>query len=112
MKRACRGCGIPTGRGAYCARCAAKLPPAPKDPTSWNRRRSRSEQHAFRLAVLERDGYRCRCRGIPDGCDRPHPDPCGATRDLQAHHVRPGTSVDDGVCLCAPCHRAIDPHAR
>jgi hypothetical protein len=85
---------------------------APSDPTSYNRTRSRREQNQFRLAVLQRDRYRCRCRGHQDGCDRDHPDPCGASHDLQAHHVRPGMLVQDGITLCCACHRQWDRMAR
>nr|PZN59707.1 MAG: hypothetical protein DIU58_17515 [Sphaerobacter thermophilus] len=49
-----------------------------------------------REAIFERDGYRCQ-----------HPG-CGATRDLQAHHIKfvsqgGGHFVSNGVTLC-PLH--------
>lgn len=55
---------------------------------------------AWRSEVLCRDGYACR-----------H---CGATDALHAHHIRPWAanptqrfSVDNGLTLCATCHRAV-----
>jgi hypothetical protein len=104
MKRICRICRRPSA-ARVCPTCG------PVDPVGWSGR-SRQEQHRFRLAVLARDGHRCACRGRADGCDRVHPTPCGAAFDLQAHHVRPGWLVQDGITLCRACHRSVDRYAR
>jgi predicted restriction endonuclease len=110
VKRSCVTCGQPTSTGRHCPR---HQPPLIPDATSWNQQRSKRNQYAFRLAVLYRDQYRCRCRGQRDGCDRPHADPCGAVRDLHAHHTQPGNDdPSTGLTLCRACHRAVDSKAR
>lgn len=63
-----------------------------------SRDRDRAKQHAFRNAVLHRDGNRCV--------------KCGATDDLVAHHVKPGYAPDCGITLCREHHKEIDRHAR
>ncbi len=63
--------------------------------TSWNGTRDRAEQARFRKRLIQRDGpmcRRCQAFGVP----------------LQAHHV----TATDGVMLCQPCHKAVDPQAR
>jgi hypothetical protein len=61
-------------------------------------------------AVKRRDNWTCqRCgyqapKGLRLGALGAHP--------MHAHHVRPGYNIDDGITLCAPCHRDVDPHAR
>ena len=51
----------------------------------------------FRTSVFERDGYKCRC--------------CGATGDLDAHHITDrhdmpngGYVPENGISLCPECH--------
>lgn len=82
------------------------LQPCPKhtrpDSAAWSTDRDRQAQHRFRLAVLERDGYRCTRCG--------HHDRTGRT--LVAHHVRPGYAAAAGITLCPDCHRDVDAHAR
>jgi len=73
----------------------------------WSPERNRSRQKRFRAAVLARDDYTCQRCGRRD--------PTGTT--LEAHHLRDGYDVADGITVCgrsAPtnCHRAIDQHAR
>jgi hypothetical protein len=60
---------------------------------------------AWRKAVYERDGYRCR--------------ECGAKGRLNAHHVEPWTGhpelrfdADNGLTLCEDCHATKHPHIR
>jgi 5-methylcytosine-specific restriction endonuclease McrA len=65
--------------------------------SGWSKR-DRTAQHHFRQAVLHRDGYACT--------------QCGNTAGLQAHHVRPGYALEDGLTLCRGCHRDADGHAR
>jgi 5-methylcytosine-specific restriction endonuclease McrA len=78
------------------------LAPCPRHsrPTNapWSKGRDRQAQHAFRQAVLQRDGHRCTR--------------CGTTLDLVAHHVKPGYHPSAGITLCRACHQAIDTHAR
>jgi 5-methylcytosine-specific restriction endonuclease McrA len=75
-----------------------------KPGANWtaNRTPDRAAQARFRKAVLERDNYTCTRCG--------HHDPTG--RDLHAHHVRPGYTLDCGQTACIPCHVAIDSSAR
>ena len=56
------------------------------------------EYKAWRLAVFQRDGFKCR-----------H---CGATKKLQADHIIPRSArpdlayeVSNGRTLCKPCHK-------
>jgi RNA polymerase subunit RPABC4/transcription elongation factor Spt4 len=65
-------------------------------------------QQRFRVAVLKRDGHRCRL--------------CGSTDDLRAAHwpipLRALTVTDDpyhprrGLTVCGECDRRTDPYAR
>jgi 5-methylcytosine-specific restriction endonuclease McrA len=57
--------------------------------------RNRAQQAAFRRMLLERTGHQCQRCGVTD-------------QPLQAHH----TTADDGMLVCVPCHKAIDPYAR
>lgn len=71
------------------------------------RRRATTPEAVFRLAVLERDGWRCRL--------------CGTSRTLTCHHVVPRSEcrmagrldllVDarNGATLCARCHESVQP---
>jgi 5-methylcytosine-specific restriction endonuclease McrA len=83
----------------------------PLEPGShWSRNRRRRAQQQFRVAVLLRDGHRCR------RCAKPGP-------DLRAAHWPvPLRSFDrddpaayeprNGITLCADCDRKMDPYAR
>jgi 5-methylcytosine-specific restriction endonuclease McrA len=53
------------------------------------------EYDMLRNEVLKRDGWRCQ--------------DCGATTNLQVHHIRPrsrlgGDVMDNLITLCASCH--------
>jgi len=57
----------------------------------------------WRQKVFERDNYTCQ--------------ECGATGDLQAHHIKPVSQypeliydVDNGITLCKKCHAKKHPH--
>jgi 5-methylcytosine-specific restriction endonuclease McrA len=55
----------------------------------------REEYDALRRRVLERDGWRCQS--------------CGASKDLQIHHLKPrsklgGDEISNLISLCAGCH--------
>jgi 5-methylcytosine-specific restriction endonuclease McrA len=71
-------------------------PKTPRNPSgAWSPTRDRAEQAAFRRMLINRTGPSCQA--------------CGATNiPLQAHHTTP----TDGMLLCRPCHKAVDPHAR
>ncbi len=71
----------------------------------------------FRLAVFQRDGYRCKCCGVP-GKDRQggdewkkfHKDSV-ALVDLDSHHilnrnelVNGGYIKSNGITVCTDCH--------
>ena len=63
-----------------------------------NRFEKTNAYKAFRKAVFERDGFKCR--------------KCGSTDDVCVHHIRNyesnpelRTDVDNGACLCRTCHR-------
>lgn len=65
--------------------------------------RNMPEYIAWRSAVYERDGYAC--------CE------CGATGQLNAHHVKQWAhypalrfDVDNGITLCPACHAKRHPH--
>lgn len=93
-----------------CLDCGTLSPhsrcPAHSTGDSWNGTRDRAAQRRFRNAVLARDAHRCRYR-LENGAR------CPATRNLQAHHLTPGTwDPAHGITLCREHHRAIDRHAR
>lgn len=110
VKRTCRHCKIefmakrsqlnaygPDGAGVYCSSACRKAARPRK------RNGARSADLAWRKAVKERDGHRCRR--------------CGATEALHAHHVQPrGPSphlrhdIDNGVTLCRLCHSHVHAH--
>lgn len=91
------------GGGQFCSRsCRAQSRIGDKN-AAWNGGGSsiRPSTHAWRAAVFERDGYCCQR--------------CGQVGiDIQAHHVRPvarhpelANDIENGVTLCAPCHRWV-----
>ncbi len=60
-------------------------------------RRKRQVREAFRHNTMNRDGHKRRI--------------CGATKDLQAHHITDrskmpngGYTMSNGITLCPPCH--------
>lgn len=60
-------------------------------------RRKRRVREAFRHNTFNRDGHKCSM--------------CGATEDLQAHHITDrskmpngGYTMANGITLCPPCH--------
>lgn len=73
--------------------------------TSYNGKRSRATQAAFRNAVLRQAGHQCQGR---DAGTR-----CIVTHGLTAHHTQRGN--DDprtGLALCDRHHKQHDPDAR
>lgn len=69
------------------------------DPTTQELRHS-AEYKQWRRSVLQRDGWRCRY--------------CQSDGDLHAHHIKPWATfpddrflVNNGLTLCAPCHKAV-----
>ncbi len=89
----------------FCSRsCAGHRTPgnAWKDGKSMDRERARygHDLKVWREQVYKRDEYKCR-----------H---CGATGELQAHHIEPWAAcresrfvVNNGLTLCIPCHSKI-----
>ena len=82
-------------------RGAAKVRRIESRPNAAARGYCDPKHFAWRKAVLLRDGYTCR------GCGRV----CGRKGEAHADHivpvkVRPDLryEVDNGQCLCAPCH--------
>lgn len=64
---------------------------------------AQDEYFQWKLAVVERDGRKCR--------------KCGCGDDLHTHHILPWKQyperrydVNNGACLCGPCHREIHKH--
>jgi HNH endonuclease len=62
---------------------------------------NRAKLHAFRCAVLERDGNKCK--------------DCGRRSDLEVHHIMPVAGYPqfaflrmNGVTLCGRCHKKTD----
>lgn len=73
----------------------------------WADNRDRSAQAKFRREVIKLVGV-MQCQALlPNGAR------CPATRELQAHHTRPGDNDPaTGLLLCRPHHRALDKWAR
>lgn len=104
MKR-CPECGI-LSRSSPCLECQQRAELHDKGARSRARaaRGGRSPSSTYRpgrakwrIAVKERDGYRCRV--------------CGGTKRLEAHHIVSvaeggGDTLGNGVTLCGACHRA------
>lgn len=66
------------------------------------KRRNMAQQAKWREKIYARDSYRCQCCGDAAG------------RNLNAHHIESHCTnkaarfdVDNGITLCAPCHRAF-----
>jgi 5-methylcytosine-specific restriction endonuclease McrA len=89
---------IERGQGIYCSSsCARSGSPTHPRNGSWRSRKGAGYKR-WRLAVIERDHGFCRL--------------CHATDDLQVHHIKTFADhpdhrgrIDNGVTLCAPCHR-------
>lgn len=71
-------------------------------PEEREKRRDMAQQAKWRTRVYERDSFTCQCCLSNQG------------RNLNAHHVRDHAtnpderwSLDNGVTLCAPCHRGF-----
>jgi 5-methylcytosine-specific restriction endonuclease McrA len=103
MKYTCSVCGRITDE----QQCPDHRPAKPS--RHWSKNRSSRKQQNFRVAVLKRDGHRCRR--------------CGSTKDLRACHwpipFRAFPKDDpaaydpaNGRTLCESCDRATDPYAR
>lgn len=67
--------------------------------------RNMPEYITWRKAVFERDSYTCQ--------------ECGAKGDIQAHHIKHWSqhpserfNIDNGITLCAECHKKKHPHLR
>jgi hypothetical protein len=71
---------------------------------SWSPERPRAKQARWSKAIRRRAGDRCE---LIQGGIR-----CVETEGLQAHHMRPGWELEDGVLLCAVHHQLMDPKAR
>lgn len=87
----CTICRVRIAKGSRCKRHAVKSP----SNRSWHQ----PGATITRLRVLERDGY---------ACTR-----CGATRDLEVHHLVPArdggpTTLENCVTLCFDCHREAE----
>lgn len=68
-------------------------------------RRTNADYKAWRMAVFERDNFKCQC------CRR-------HTRTLEAHHIKEVCNypeliydVDNGITLCHECHKETDNYA-
>jgi predicted restriction endonuclease len=101
MLRPCLDCGALIESGSRCTRCDGR-----RDRRTPGR--SGRAQAAFRAAVLQRDGTRCRAL-LPDGTRCPVTDPA----QLEAHHLtklreRRDYSVRNGICLCLSHHRLAE----
>jgi 5-methylcytosine-specific restriction endonuclease McrA len=69
------------------------------------RTRTSEESHAWKLAVLHRDGYSCRM--------------CGSKENLQAHHINSWADfpedrfiLENGLTMCKPCHDTYHQYER
>jgi 5-methylcytosine-specific restriction protein A len=83
-------------------RGTAKIRRLEARPNAYRRGYTDGRHRAWRLAVLERDGYICR------DCGRV----CGSKGEAHADHIIPVKvrselryEVDNGQCLCASCHQ-------
>jgi 5-methylcytosine-specific restriction endonuclease McrA len=87
--------------------CPDHVPRAPSD--HWSRNRDRRAQQKFRVAVLLRDGHKCRRCGTTDDLRAAHwPVPLRAFPDDDPDAYNPR----HGITLCGPCDRKLDPYAR
>jgi 5-methylcytosine-specific restriction endonuclease McrA len=82
----------------------------PRSPSKhWSKNRDRRSQQQFRVAVLLRDGHKCRrCRSQEDlrAAHWPIPLRSFAPDDPGAYDPR------NGITLCADCDKRMDPYAR
>jgi 5-methylcytosine-specific restriction endonuclease McrA len=103
MKYTCSVCGRISDR----QQCPDHEPLSPS--SHWSSNRDRRLQQQFRVAVLLRDGHRCRR--------------CGSNDDLRAAHwpvpLRSFEKEDpsaydpiNGITLCRDCDVKMDPYAR
>ena len=83
-------------------RGTAKIRRLEARPNAYRRGYTDGRHRAWRLAVLERDGYICR------DCGRV----CGSKGEAHADHIIPVKvrselryEVDNGQCLCGSCHQ-------
>lgn len=110
MLRSCPNCGRsvkPTLlRQGLCPQCLRTYPRrfARETTGRWSPDRDGQAQARFRQALRIR--AQDRCEYLENGLR------CTVTRDLQAHHDRPGYEAECGRLLCRSHHRAVDPHAR
>ena len=108
MTKACETCTAPINEATrFCSKsCAVAGMRGDKAP-AWKGGRNSTERQKmaallrdWRIFVFNRDGYRCQR--------------CGATKDLQAHHIKPFAShpahrllLENGLTVCVDCHGAI-----
>jgi len=103
VKYTCSVCGVITDA----QQCPDHVPTSPS--SHWSANRDRRLQQQFRVAVLLRDGHKCRrCQSTEDLRAAHWPVPLRAMdkNDPDAYHPR------HGITLCGPCDRKMDPYAR